>query len=189
LKNGHDDFISWGDFLGNKNFATKYKVFLPYDQAVAFVHKLGIKTYDEWIEYAHDSCPKFLPFAPWNVYQEYCGIRQWLGTDVVQLIKTRQEGHSVLCILHDQYDSPNIFSYQIFEGGMADAYLSCKDKYRIVRTYSFHPDHMETFRHIVWSNSSSFADRSFVTVNYYQLQFDLDMEFDIIRPGSIPSIL
>ena len=177
-----DEFVSWTDYLGNGNIATKYREFLPYPQAVAFVHKLGIKNYVEWIEYAKsEKRPKFIPFSPWDVYGMWSGLRKWLGTDVVQLIETRTQGHSVLCILHDALDLPNIYSYAVFEGGSADAYLQCKNKFTIVRTYSFRSDELNTFRRIVSTYSSSFIDRSFVAINYNELQFQLDMEFDIIR--------
>lgn len=57
--------------------------YLPYDEAKQFVHKLGLKTKAEWLEYAKSKHrPPNIPMAPYNVYRYagYESMRDWLGS-------------------------------------------------------------------------------------------------------------
>jgi Phage-integrase repeat unit len=64
-----DKWRGMGDFLGTGNIANRYKVFQPFEEAREFVRSLGLKTAQEWYEYARSpEKPEDIPFNPDQVY-------------------------------------------------------------------------------------------------------------------------
>lgn len=56
------------------------KNWLPYPEAEAFVHALGLKSRREWKAYCKSGKkPKNIPKTPENVYQEWTNYGTWLG--------------------------------------------------------------------------------------------------------------
>ena len=54
---------------------------LSYTKAREFVRKLGLKGQKEWFAYAKSNeKPENIPGAPYNVYDEWTGFSDWLGT-------------------------------------------------------------------------------------------------------------
>lgn len=177
-----DEWTDWGDFLGTGRVANAKKQFLPYDQAVAFVHQLALKGEKEWKEYAKsDRRPVNIPHNPWEVYSEYVGIKAWVGTDVVQYTVTRTGGHHVMCILHNNNDPSNVYSYLVFRGGLAQAVEYCKDRFSIVRTYKHEHNLMDEVHRVIHSNSTGFFDQEFTAINFNQIRFELDMMLQIVQ--------
>jgi len=82
------EWVSWGDFLGTGNISTKYINFLSYDKARSFVHKLNLKSENEWRLYKKGEykdkpeMPNNIPKAPETVYSDsgWNGMGDWLGT-------------------------------------------------------------------------------------------------------------
>ena len=69
------EWVSWADWLGTRNVATRQREILPYDeaekQAHILVNELGIETHDDWLKaYREGKIPKNLPSQPWNYYTE-----------------------------------------------------------------------------------------------------------------------
>lgn len=51
-----------------------------YKNAKAFVHKLKLNTFDEWIAFAKtDACPSDIPTRPDKVYKEFVSRTDWIG--------------------------------------------------------------------------------------------------------------
>lgn len=64
-----DKWRGMGDFLGTGIIANRYKVFRPFEEAREFVRSLGLKTAQEWYEYARSpKKPEDIPFNPDQVY-------------------------------------------------------------------------------------------------------------------------
>jgi hypothetical protein len=62
---------------------------LPFEEARAFVHTLGLKSYTEWTAYRKsDKKPKNLPGNPNKQYTEWSGYGDWLGNGHRQEHKT-----------------------------------------------------------------------------------------------------
>ena len=73
----------WSDWLGTITPREVYR--RPFEQARDFVHKLGLKTRQEWNEYCKsgNKLPD-IPNYPNTVYKtEWKGIGHWLGTNSV----------------------------------------------------------------------------------------------------------
>jgi hypothetical protein len=79
--------VGWeglGDWLGTGHIATSRKSFLPFEEARAFVRRLGLKNSYEWRERAKSpEFPDDIPSNPNRTYKDkgWIGIRDWLGIE------------------------------------------------------------------------------------------------------------
>ena len=70
---------------------------LDYEQAKIIVHKLGLKSQEEWKKYCNGRLPhleplsKKIPKSPWVVYKKsgWISLGDWLGTEVVATHKRK----------------------------------------------------------------------------------------------------
>jgi hypothetical protein len=84
-------WIGWGDWLGTGNIANYNKQYLPFEEARAFVHSLGIKSGNQWEIYCKDGIPGLpkkpdnIPFSADRSYADkgWKGWGDWLGTGTV----------------------------------------------------------------------------------------------------------
>jgi hypothetical protein len=82
-----DEWQGMGDFLGTGNIANRHKVFRPFEEAREFVRSLGLKSAEEWREYAKSgNKPPDIPFNPDQVYTgkqkgEITNITENIGVD------------------------------------------------------------------------------------------------------------
>lgn len=54
--------------------------FLPFYEARSIVQKLNLKNRNEWIIYCNSNKPSNIPKRPDEVYEEWVGLGDWLGT-------------------------------------------------------------------------------------------------------------
>jgi hypothetical protein len=76
-------WAGWGDWLGTGTVATYLRRYRPFEDARAFVHKLGLKSYEEWNDFcASGRKPPDIPGNASRVYADsgWAGIGDWLGT-------------------------------------------------------------------------------------------------------------
>lgn len=82
-------WISWSDWLGNKDSKTKVKNALSFEEARKFIRSLGLKNTYEWIEYKKgnlkylDTIPDNIPKSPNTFYENdgWKGMHDWLGVN------------------------------------------------------------------------------------------------------------
>jgi hypothetical protein len=73
-----------GDWLGTGNTNNWNKKKLPYEQAKAYVQAIGIKTWQEYVNWsASGERPDIIPAAPDKAYYEFKSWGEFLGTDRV----------------------------------------------------------------------------------------------------------
>lgn len=88
-------WLNLGDWLGTGTISAQLKVFRSFSLAREFVHKLNIKSTNEWIKYCagelsdFDAKPSDIPSSPQLVYKDkgWIGIADWLGTKNVATSK------------------------------------------------------------------------------------------------------
>ena len=80
----HKGWISWGDWLGTENVASKNKKYLPFKEAREVIRSLNLKNGKEFKAYLKsDNTHSDIPSAPWRVYKkEWNGMQGWLGTEI-----------------------------------------------------------------------------------------------------------
>jgi len=79
-------WVSFGDFLGTGYICNKDRVYLPFEEARAFVRKLKLKDTVEWWEYLKSSeRPLNIPSKPERTYKDkgWVNLGNWLGTGFV----------------------------------------------------------------------------------------------------------
>jgi len=72
-----------GHLLGTGTISTHNRVYLSFEEAKKFVHKLNLKTQKEWQEYCKSgNKPSNIPSSPKQVYKNkgWDGFGDWLGT-------------------------------------------------------------------------------------------------------------
>ena len=66
----HKDWISWGDWLGTENVASKNKRYLPFKEAREVIPSLNLKNGIEFKAYLKsDNSHSDIPSVPWRVYK------------------------------------------------------------------------------------------------------------------------
>src|SRR5215204_6507112 len=77
----------WSDWLGTPVIANFNREFLPFEEARAFVRKLGLKTAADWRDYVRSKQrPRDIPSAPYSTYKEkgWTDWADWLGTGTLR---------------------------------------------------------------------------------------------------------
>ena len=82
-----DGWISMGDWLGTGTVATKRRKYLPFKEARAFVHSIGLKSQSEWIKYCRGELPEKgikpndIPTKAYRTYKDkgWVSMGDWLG--------------------------------------------------------------------------------------------------------------
>jgi hypothetical protein len=77
-----DKWQGLGDWLGTGRRQRKQGIFLPFKEARAYVHSLGLKTSTEWRQWCADGKrPPHIPRQPSLAYvAQWQGFSDWLGT-------------------------------------------------------------------------------------------------------------
>jgi len=76
-------WVGMGDWLGTGTIATHLREYRSFEDARAFVRRLGLKTRGEWKEYCESGKkPADIPAAPQRAYRTagWAGVGDWLGT-------------------------------------------------------------------------------------------------------------
>ena len=81
-----DDWLGWSDWLGKPNHLKSLEEMLSFETSREFVHKLGIKTKEQWDLWVKTSDrPVFIPKNPRYAYrEEWKSWGDWLGTGSVR---------------------------------------------------------------------------------------------------------
>ena len=73
------EWVNLKDWLGTGNFRNKN--FKSFEEARKFVKTLNLKNVKEWFAYCKSSSkPKYIPYHPEGIYDEWVNWGDWLGT-------------------------------------------------------------------------------------------------------------
>jgi len=75
-------WVDWHDFLGFEITHRNWRTYKAFEDALHFVRKLELKSYNNWKEYTRSKdFPSDIPKAPWKVYKNhgYTDIQDFLG--------------------------------------------------------------------------------------------------------------
>jgi hypothetical protein len=72
------------------------KKFLSFEDAKTFVHKLNLKNVKDWKDYcASGKRPSFIPASPFHKYEQYKGIKDWLGESYCERILGKSRKYNI----------------------------------------------------------------------------------------------
>lgn len=178
--NWPEKWISYAEFFGTNNICKKkiHKRFLPYKEAMAYVHKLGLKDRLEWDAYCNSGKrPSYIPVSPWETYgKKFKGIRVWIGRDLVAAADVRENyNYSVFVLFHIPGNQVNVINFCVFDGGKHQAFDECKENgWNLLGMYAHEPELVSETMDAMRSNSSSVENQQMVVINYHQLIFELN---------------
>lgn len=179
-------WVSWSDFLGTwaVNSVIKKKMQFPLMQARAYVHKLHLKTTNEYIAWWKLNRPLTIPLLPGDVYksQGFAGMRDFLGTSLYSRMQINTIDVSVLYIAYSPSYPNNVFKIQIDNKG----YYSATDSIfqsgcTVVKMFQYSSDNSSALKNIMQRNCTTWwqgTTGEYVVANIYQLLTELDMVFD-----------
>ncbi len=83
-----EGWVSWSDWLGTKNTATRIRKYRSFTEARDYVHKLKLKNTKDWTDYCKGKIPRLklkpgdIPTSPERTYADegWLGYGDWLGT-------------------------------------------------------------------------------------------------------------
>jgi superfamily II DNA or RNA helicase len=78
-----DGWKDWGDWIGFGTMATHLREYKSFEDARDFVHKLKLKSTEEWWSYCKSGHkPEDIPAAPERIYKQdgWKGMGDWIGT-------------------------------------------------------------------------------------------------------------
>jgi hypothetical protein len=83
-----DEWVSWGDFLGNGKIQDNKRVFLSFDEAKKWAKSLNLKIIKEWRNLDLEKLPLDIPKKPEKTYKNkgWVDYYDWLGIDKKQKI-------------------------------------------------------------------------------------------------------
>jgi hypothetical protein len=74
-----EQWVSWGEFLGNGRVANQLRRFCSYDEAQTWAISLGIRSRDSWRAMDASSFPNYIPRDPVKAYKsQWCGWKAFL---------------------------------------------------------------------------------------------------------------
>ena len=85
-----DGWVSWGDWFGTDVIATKYLVFVPFNEARDFARNLKLKNVNDWWSLNKMNRPSNIPSTPqlayanngWNGWDDFLGLKNYRGTKI-----------------------------------------------------------------------------------------------------------
>lgn len=188
----YKEWISWNDFLGNENkfnekIGTKWR---PLLDATIEVHKLGLHTQTQWMEFAKtDQLPEDIPARPDLVYDDWRSWSHWLGNRPVEAIEIKQEAQraQVYFIIHDPVVPLNVLTFGI-ESSLASMKQRWeREKFEIVKMFWYQPDKAAIAKQIVEALSTPYQgnDRERIVPNVWEICWYLSMELQVISKRDV----
>lgn len=178
----------WNDWLGNNNVfksgARKYC--RPFFEAVAWVHKLGLRSQQQWFDYIRENgIPDDIPSRPEVYYNQWISWPHWLGNTVSARVSATQEiakESGVLYIIQYQGRPANVFGIGVESGGVSALKDKMKEKpFRVIKLFKYEQGVdwkaiVAQFAKPWWENSAEF-----VVTNINELIFEIGGELEFVR--------
>lgn len=165
-----EEWDGWNDFLGTDNkFDNTKKTYRPLAEAMNWVHKLGLKTEQEWLTYVRsdeNTIPENIPTRPDIVYSDWLSWMHWLGNKPREKVEAQQQverDSSVFyCIQEKQYASEStVFTFGIERGGvsaMKENWELSHKSFRVIRMFQYDANEIEAVQQIIERDSTGYYD-------------------------------
>lgn len=184
------EWVSWNDFLGtnnkfNEKIGTKWKTLL---EATAFVHKLNLKSQNEWMDYCKREglLPADIPARPDLVYDDWRSWNHWLGNRPVEALQAQVEMQrsQVYYIIHEQDVPGNVLTFGVETMGVSGLKQRWeKHKFDVVKMYWYNAEKVQIINEIVNTFSTPYREfqRERIVPNVWELLWHLSMHLDTVK--------
>ena len=180
----YKEFKGWNDWLGNDNkFKGGKRVpCRPFLEAVAWVHKLQLKSTQSWHQHIREhGIPEDIPSHPELYYKkEWVSWPHWLGNTLSTRVAATQEivqEAGLLYIVHLPGRPANVFKIGVELGG-ASALRDAQKRvnFRVIKLFKMEPGY--DWRSSVLQHAKPWweDDSEYLVDNVNQLIFDLSSD-------------
>lgn len=175
------EWKGWNDYLGNSNvFDGTKKVYIPYGEAVQFVHSLKLRTQRMWFEYIREQgpLPPGIPSRPEMVYPQWVSWYHWLGNTAAARVAVQQEiedNPGILYVIHLHGRPGNV--YRIGIASDVKALDGLKTGFDVVKLFKNERDYdweavVSQYAKRWWED-----EKEWICPNIHELLFDIDLAF------------
>lgn len=184
------EWTTWNDFLGlNNKFGKEKKNYRAYDEAVLWVHKLGVETMEKWFEYcrAEDSnLPTDIPARPDIVYKKHWrSWGHWLGNKPVEKIEAAQQAQRVALfyIVKERGTVGNVYTYGMEPNGVSALKQRWeREQFQVVKLFWYDPTKGSEVQKIINGLTSPYLESSTsrLTPNVFDVIWHLQKVLDTV---------
>jgi hypothetical protein len=173
------EWVSWNDWLGNENvFDKKKRPIRPFVEAIAWVHKLKLKSQQQWSMHIREQgIPNDIPSHPELYYDQWVSWPHWIGNTLSKRVAVAQETIEqcgLLYIVHMPGRPANIFKIGIESGGVS-AMRDAQEKmqFRVIKLFKMEVGYdwkalVDHYAKPWWED-----DAEYVVSNVNELMFEL----------------
>lgn len=194
----YQEWISWNDFLGTSNNMLSRAVhWRPWNQAVAWVHTLGLKSQDEWREWIKQqgaNKPADIPTNPDVAYPtKWLGWAHWLGSSVQAIVQVKRNNvrTRVFYMVRVPGVPSNIITFGIEELGLAALKEKCvRENLTILQLFWCDNERLPQVKKYIDAMSSPYYgdDRQRLVPNVAELIWRIQTEFESIRGRELSEV-
>lgn len=191
-----DKWQGWNDFLGTNNeFNNKNKIkWRPLAEAIVWVHKLGLRTFEDWTEYVkanRETMPRDIPSRPDLIYSDWRSWMHWLGSKPKEKVEAQrqvlEEAAIFYCIQEKDYaHHRTIFTFGVEKGGVSglkDRWEMSKN-FRVIRMFRYDETQMNNVKQVIERLSTPYfgAESIRIVPNINALVWEISNYLDFVNP-------
>lgn len=160
-----DEWKGWNNFLGTNNlFDNKKRSYRPLAEAIAWAHKLNLKTSEEWFKYYRaNKIPEDIPGRPDLVYEDWLSWMHFLGNRPRQKVEAQQEvlkSSTVFYIIQEKEfaSQTTIFTFGIEKGGVSamKEWWNMSKNFKIIKLFEYDDSQMENVQKVLSNLSTAY---------------------------------
>lgn len=179
----YDEWVSWSDFLGCNNVfrgsEEAKKVFVPYWEAVRWVHTSGIKGWEEWKKACREGrVPSNIPHWP-NVHYKKDGFSAevWFGKDLVTKVEVIDKQVWLWSLVRMEGEPENVVWFlKVRKEDLRT------EGWKVMKVWQYEEELEGVAWDIITKHSSEYFEREQrLCPNIAQLTFALDSKLLIVR--------
>ncbi len=184
----YKDWISWNDFLGNNNEFKQGRMsfgdYLPYEKALEIVHRLKLKTREEWMQWCRiaGNLPQNIPGRPDITYPQWIGWNQWLGNKPVEILAVTQQAirQQVYYIIHQPDVPSNVLTFGVDPSLSFIKQRWINTKSDIIKLFWYDQSKQQSIDQIISNFSTPYLqeNKTRIVPNVWEIVFYLEMLID-----------
>ena len=185
----YSEWVSWNDFLGtnnkfNEKIGTKWR---PLEEAVLWVHKLKLSSFNEWMDYCRNNeMPEDIPNRPELVYDTWRSWGHWLGHKPVEVVEAQQEAQriQVFYIIHEPGTPENVFTFGVEPMGITALKQRWEEEqFNVIRLFWNDPLRTGVVKQIIDMNSTPYLglDKQRIVPNVWEIIWHLQTQLEMIH--------
>lgn len=191
-----DEWQGWADFLGTNNKQATNNDWWPYEQAKQYVHKLGLRTVEDWFAWRGQMPSNvMIPKLPDRSYKEWVSWPDFLGKNATAAVETKLSSITELVIVSFSFLPSNVL-YVLLDRTLTAKHTFGNDEdSTVIKVLQFSTEKEDEVRNLIEQISGGyyqFSDPSYrITQNKYAFISSLEQHLkseDDTTPAGIGSI-